>query len=105
LDWFTKDRRGGEEGLYTSIDRIFQLIGANRAHYFGHVFEGVDIRKIMAKSDDLFGFASVNDRSESQNSDSSVYLRLWLCAYIRAEYTTGYMKIIWREDDNLCVTA
>ena len=55
MDWFTKDRRGGEEGLYTSIDRIFQLIGANRAHYFGCVFEGVDIRKIMAKSDDLFG--------------------------------------------------
>ena len=34
LDLFTKDRRGGEESLYTSIDRIFQLIGANRAHYF-----------------------------------------------------------------------
>ena len=55
LDLFTKNRRGGEESLYTSVDRIFQKIGANRAHYFGRVFEGVDIRKIMAKSDDLFG--------------------------------------------------
>jgi len=55
LDLFTKHCRGGEESLYTSVDRIFQSIGANRAHYFGRVFEGVDIRKIMAKSDDLFG--------------------------------------------------
>ncbi len=55
LDLFTKNRRGGEESLYTSIDRIFQKIGASRAHYFGRVFEGVDICKIMAKSDDLFG--------------------------------------------------
>jgi hypothetical protein len=55
LDLFTTDRRGGEESLYTYIDRIFQSMGANRAHYFGCVFEGVDIRKIMAKSDDLFG--------------------------------------------------
>ena len=55
LDLFTKNRRGGEESLYTYVDRIFQKIGANRAHYFGRVFEGVDIRKIMAKSDDLFG--------------------------------------------------
>ncbi len=55
LDLFTKHRRGGEESLYTSVDRIFQSIGANRAHYFGCVFEGVDICKIMAKSDDLFG--------------------------------------------------
>jgi hypothetical protein len=30
-------------------------IGANRAHYLGRVSEGVDILKIMAKSDDLFG--------------------------------------------------
>ncbi len=57
LDLFTKNRRGGEESLYTSINRIFQSIGANRAHYFGRVFEGVDIHKIMAKSDDLFGVA------------------------------------------------
>jgi hypothetical protein len=55
LDLFTKNRRGGEKLLYTSVDRIFQKIGASRAHYFGRVFEGVDIRKIMAKSDDLFG--------------------------------------------------
>ncbi|KAL7528525.1 hypothetical protein ACHAXR_003576, partial [Thalassiosira sp. AJA248-18] len=55
LDKMTKDRRGGEESVYTSIDRIFQKIGANRAHYFGRKFEGIDIRKIMAKSDDLFG--------------------------------------------------
>ncbi len=55
LDLFTKNCRGGEELLYTSIDRIFQKIGASRAHYFGHVFEGVDIRKIKAKSDELFG--------------------------------------------------
>jgi hypothetical protein len=45
LDLFTKYHRGGEESLYTSINRIFQLIGANRAHYFGWVFEGVDILK------------------------------------------------------------
>ena len=55
LDLFTKTRRSGEESHYTTVDRIFQKIGANRAHYFGRVFEGVDIRKIMAKSDDLFG--------------------------------------------------
>ena len=55
LDLFTKHRRGGEESPYTFVDRIFQSIGANRAHYFGRVFEDVDIRKIMAKSDDLFG--------------------------------------------------
>ncbi len=55
LDFFTKDRRGREESLHTSVDRIFQSIGANRAHYFGRAFEGVDICKIMAKSDDLFG--------------------------------------------------
>ena len=41
--------------MYTEVDKIFQLIGANRAHYFGRAFEGVDIKKIMAKSDDLFG--------------------------------------------------
>jgi hypothetical protein len=55
LDMYSKDRRNGEESLYTSVDRIFQSIGANRAHYFGRAFEGVDIRKIMAKSDELFG--------------------------------------------------
>ena len=52
---FTKSRRGAEESIYTQVDRIFQSIGANRAHYFGRKFEGVDIRKIMAKSDYLFG--------------------------------------------------
>ena len=41
--------------MYTEVDKIFQSIGANRAHYFGRAFEGVDIKKIMAKSDDLFG--------------------------------------------------
>ena len=33
--------------MYTEVDKIFQSIGANRAHYFGHAFEGVDIKKIM----------------------------------------------------------
>ena len=55
LEAFTKERRRGEESIYTSIDRIFQKHGANRAHYFGRAFEGVDIRKIMNKSDELFG--------------------------------------------------
>ena len=52
---FTKERRRGEESIYTSVDRIFQKHGANRAHYFSRAFEGVDIRKIMNKSDELFG--------------------------------------------------
>ena len=55
LDVLTKSRRSGEESVYTAVDKIFQSIGANRAHYFGRAFEGVDIRKIMGKSDDLFG--------------------------------------------------
>jgi len=37
------------------VDRIFQEFGANRSHYFGRTFQGVDIRKIMNKSKDLFG--------------------------------------------------
>ncbi len=56
FDSLTKSRRNGEDSVYTEVDRIFvQLIGANRAHFFGCAFEGVDIKKIMAKSDDLFG--------------------------------------------------
>jgi hypothetical protein len=55
LEAFTKERRRGEESIYTSVDRIFQKYGANRAHYFGRAFEGVDIRKIMNKSEELFG--------------------------------------------------
>ena len=55
LDVLTKSRRNGEESVYTEVDKIFQSIGANRAHYFGRAFEGVDIKKLMAKSDDLFG--------------------------------------------------
>ena len=55
LDSLTKSQRNGEDSIYTEVDRTFQLIGANRAHYFGRAFEGVDIKKIMAKSDDLFG--------------------------------------------------
>jgi hypothetical protein len=31
-------------------------------------------------------FASVNNQSESQNSDASVYLKLWYCPYICVEY-------------------
>ena len=92
LDLFTKNRRGGEESLYTSVDRIFQKIGANRAHYFGRVFEGVDIRKIMAKSDDLFGVdgeiwlkllehATTNsgkaDKVHQTCSDICLALKLW----------------------------
>jgi hypothetical protein len=37
------------------VDQIFQKIGANRSHYFGRAFQGIDIRKIMDKSDELFG--------------------------------------------------
>lgn len=55
LDKYSKHRRGGEESVYTAVDRIFQKFGANRAHYFGRAFEGVDIRKIMSSSDELFG--------------------------------------------------
>ena len=59
LDVLTKSRRNGEESVYTEVDKIFQSIGANRAHYFGCAFEGVDMKKIMAKSDDLFGVGGV----------------------------------------------
>jgi hypothetical protein len=55
LDALTKNRQNGEELVYTVVDKIFQSIGANLAHYFGRAFEGVDIKKNMAKSDDLFG--------------------------------------------------
>ena len=55
LDSLTKSQRNGEDSVYTEVDKTFQSIGANRAHYFGRAFEGVDIKKIMAKSDDLFG--------------------------------------------------
>jgi len=55
LEMFTKDRRIGEESVYTQIDRIFQSHGANRSHYFGRQFQGKDIRKIMDKADELFG--------------------------------------------------
>ena len=44
----------GEDSVYTEVDRIFQEYGANRSHYFG-AFQGVDIRKIMNVSEDLFG--------------------------------------------------
>ena len=30
--------------MYTEVDKIFQSIGTNQAHYFGHSFEGVDIK-------------------------------------------------------------
>ena len=43
----------------TVVDKIFQAIGANQAHYFGHVSEGGDMKKIMAKSDNLFGVGGV----------------------------------------------
>ena len=45
--------------MYTAVDKIFQSIGANQAHYFGNAFESVDIRKIMGKSDDLFDFGGM----------------------------------------------
>ena len=52
---FSKDRRNEEESVYTEIDRLFQSHRANRSHYFGRQFQGKDIRKIMDKSDELFG--------------------------------------------------
>ena len=55
LEMFTKDRRIGEESVYTDIDRIFQSYGANRSYYFGRQFQGKDICKIMDKADELFG--------------------------------------------------
>jgi len=55
LEMFTKDRRIGEESVYTQIDRIFQSHGAYRSHYFGRQFQGKDIRKIVDKADKLFG--------------------------------------------------
>jgi hypothetical protein len=51
----TKGCRKGEYSIYTAIDKIFQNHGANRAHYLGREFEGVDICKIMASADALFG--------------------------------------------------
>lgn len=47
LDEKKKSRLTSESSVYTEVDRIFQNHGANRAHYFGRKFEGVDIRKIM----------------------------------------------------------
>jgi hypothetical protein len=55
LATFTSKRRSGEESVYTEVDRIFKKHGANRSSYFGRAFQGVDIRKIMDKSDKLFG--------------------------------------------------
>jgi hypothetical protein len=55
LKKFTSSRRGGEESVYTIVDRIFQKYGANRSNYFGRAFEGIDIRKLMKFSDELFG--------------------------------------------------
>jgi hypothetical protein len=55
LESFSRKQRSGEESVYTEVDRIFQEFGANRSHYFGRAFQGVDIRKIMNKSKDLFG--------------------------------------------------
>ena len=52
---FTKRRRGSAGSVYTHVDKIFQMYGANRAHYFGRKFEGVDIRKIMDEADKIFG--------------------------------------------------
>jgi hypothetical protein len=52
-------------------------IGANRAHYFGRAFEGVDARKIMAKSDDLFGVGGALQQKlleRTSNSDKDVTL-------------------------------
>ena len=43
----TKARQVSESSVYTEVDKIFQEFGANRAHYFGRKFEGIDIRKIM----------------------------------------------------------
>ena len=37
------------------MDRIFQDEGANRAAHFGRKFNGVNLRTIMTKADDLFG--------------------------------------------------
>jgi hypothetical protein len=41
--------------VYTEVDRIFQRQGANRSYYFWRQFQGKEIRKIMDKSDELFG--------------------------------------------------
>jgi hypothetical protein len=39
----------------------------------------------------------------SENSDALLYLKLWYSFYIRVEYQIRvYMKIIWREERNLC---
>ena len=32
LNKITKDRRGEEESIYTTVDKIYQKVGANRAH-------------------------------------------------------------------------
>ena len=77
LDALTKSRRNCEESVYTAVDKIFQSIGANRAHYFGRAFEGVDIKKIMAKSDDLFGVGGAIRQKlleHTSNSDKDVII-------------------------------
>jgi hypothetical protein len=38
LNVSTKSQRNGEESVNTAVDKIFQSIGANQAHYFGHAF-------------------------------------------------------------------
>ena len=55
LQLLTSERRSGEVSVYTEVDRIFKDHGANRSHYFGRAFQGMDIRKIMEKSEELFG--------------------------------------------------
>ncbi len=95
LDVYTKSRRGGEDSIYTAVDRIFQKIGANRAHYFGRAFEGVDIRKIMAASDILFGVggsirtkllevalsAVAKEKIDQTCRDVGLALKLWDAAF------------------------
>ena len=71
LKRFTSSRRGGEESVYTIVDRIFQKYGANRANYFGRAFEGIDIRKIMKWSDELFGIDGEIRAIMLQHADDS----------------------------------
>ncbi len=57
--------------MHTAVDKIFQLIGANRAHYFGRAFERVNIKKIMGKSDDLFGMGGVIQQKLLKHTSNS----------------------------------
>ena len=63
-----------------------------------HGFRVVKISKYRVVSD-----VHIFRQCRSENSDALLYRKLWYSRY--ASSTGGYMKIIWREERNLCVWA